>query len=78
MIDGIDNVPNVIHSSEFKERNQFRISQDVLTVRSSGTGMDLAYLAITSPTKSVTLFHRDGLLCAPKVISSYRLCHNGC
>jgi hypothetical protein len=29
--------------------------------------MDLAYLAVTSPTKSVTLSHRDGFLCAPKV-----------
>jgi dimethylaniline monooxygenase (N-oxide forming) len=34
---------------------------------SGETGMDLAYLAVTSPTKSVTLCHRDGFLCAPKV-----------
>jgi dimethylaniline monooxygenase (N-oxide forming) len=39
----------------------------VLILGSGETGMDLAYLAVTSPTKSVTLSHRDGFLCAPKV-----------
>jgi cation diffusion facilitator CzcD-associated flavoprotein CzcO len=68
IIDGIGNVPTVIHSSEFKERKQFGVDKNVLIAGSGETGMDIAYLAITSPTKSVTLCHRDGFLCAPKVL----------
>ena len=67
VIEGLGNVPTVIHSSEFKERQQFGVDKDILIVGSGETGMDIAYLAITSPTKSVTLCHRDGFLCAPKV-----------
>jgi dimethylaniline monooxygenase (N-oxide forming) len=67
-IQGLKNVPTVIHSSEFKERRQFGVGKNVLIVGSGETGMDIAYLAITSPTKSVTLCHRDGFLCAPKVL----------
>jgi dimethylaniline monooxygenase (N-oxide forming) len=66
-IKGLENVENVIHSSEFKERKQFGEDKDVLIMGSGETGMDIAYLAITSNTKSVTLCHRDGFLCAPKV-----------
>jgi dimethylaniline monooxygenase (N-oxide forming) len=73
VIEGIRNVPTVIHSSEFKERKQLGVDKNVLIVGSSETGMDIAYLAITSPTKSVTLCHRDGFLCAPKVPSSIYL-----
>ncbi|KAE9364762.1 FAD/NAD(P)-binding domain-containing protein [Stipitochalara longipes BDJ] len=65
-LEGLRNVPTVIHSSEFKGRKQFGVDKDVLIVGSGETGMDIAYLAITSPTKSVTLCHRDGFLCAPK------------
>jgi dimethylaniline monooxygenase (N-oxide forming) len=68
-IKGLENVPAVIHSSEFKRRRQFGVDKDVLIVGSGETGMDIAYLAITSPTKSVTLCHRDGFFCAPKVLS---------
>jgi dimethylaniline monooxygenase (N-oxide forming) len=66
-IQGIQSIPTVLHSSEFKERNQFGFGKDVMILGSGETGMDLAYLAVTSPTKSVTLCHRDGFLCAPKV-----------
>jgi len=66
MIPGLEKVPVVIHSSEFKERKQFGEGKDVLILGSGETGMDIAYLAVTSATKSVTISHRDGFLCAPK------------
>jgi dimethylaniline monooxygenase (N-oxide forming) len=66
-ISGLERVPVVIHSSEFKERKQFGEGKDVLILGSGETGMDIAYLAVTSDTKSVTISHRDGFLCAPKV-----------
>ena len=65
-IKGLAHVPTVMHSSEFKDRSQFGKDRNVLIVGSGETGMDLAYLAITADTKSVTLTHRDGFLCAPK------------
>jgi dimethylaniline monooxygenase (N-oxide forming) len=34
---------------------------------SGETGADLAYLALTSPTKQAILCHRDGWIGAPKV-----------
>lgn len=66
-VKGIENVPTVMHSSEFKERKQFGIGKDVIILGSGETAMDLAHLAVTSSTKSVTMCHRDGFLCAPKV-----------
>jgi dimethylaniline monooxygenase (N-oxide forming) len=65
-ISGLENVP-VIHSSEFKERKHFGEGNDVLILGSGETDMDIAYLAVTSDTKSATISHRDGFLCAPKV-----------
>ncbi len=75
-IKGLQRIRKVIHSSEFKERSQFGVGKDVLILGSGETGMDSAYLAVTSPTKSVTLSHRDGFLCAPKVCFpiSYYFC----
>lgn len=67
MIPGLENAPNVIHSSQFKERMQFGKDKNVLIVGSGETGMDIAYLAVTSETNSVTMCHNDGFLCAPKV-----------
>jgi dimethylaniline monooxygenase (N-oxide forming) len=69
-IPGINAIPEKIHSSEFKNRSQLGVGRDVLILGSGETGMDLGYLAVTSPTKSVTLSHRDGFLCAPKAIST--------
>jgi dimethylaniline monooxygenase (N-oxide forming) len=74
-ISGLEKVPIVIHSSEFKERKQFGEGKDILILGSGETGMDIAYLAVTSDTKSVTISHRDGFLCAPKVGN---LCLEGC
>lgn len=65
-VDGLERIPALMHSSQFKGRKQFGVDKNVLILGTGETGMDLAYLAITSPTKSVTLCHRDGFLCAPK------------
>lgn len=70
IIKGIYNVPKVMHSSEFKKRKQFGVNKHVMIVGTGETGMDIAYLAITSQTRTVTLCHRDGFLCAPKVTST--------
>ena len=65
-IKGTENVSVRMHSSNFKARKQFGEDKNVLILGSGETGMDLAYLAITSPTNSVTLCHRDGFCSAPK------------
>jgi dimethylaniline monooxygenase (N-oxide forming) len=66
-IKGIQSIPKVLHSSEFKERSQFGTEKDMMILGSGEIGTDVAYLTVTSPTKSVTLCHRDEFLCAPKV-----------
>ncbi|KAM7185608.1 hypothetical protein V8F20_011742 [Naviculisporaceae sp. PSN 640] len=63
---GIDNVPQYLHSSEFKSKSQFGVGKTVLILGSGETGMDLGFMAVTSPTKRVLMSHRDGFLCAPK------------
>lgn len=63
----MERIPTVIHSSEFKSKKQFGVDQNVLIVGSGETGMDIAHLAVTGDTKSVTLCHRDGFYLAPKV-----------
>lgn len=62
----MDNIKHVYHSSEVKSRTQFGMDTNVVILGAGETAMDLAYLAVTSPTKSVTLCHRDGFLCGPK------------
>lgn len=66
-IEGIEHVPEVFHSSDFKSRSQFGVDKTVLVVGSGETGADLAYLAITSPTQHVLISHRDGVHFAAKV-----------
>ncbi|KAI0116711.1 FAD/NAD(P)-binding domain-containing protein [Daldinia grandis] len=65
---GIENIPVVKHSSEFKKREEFGHDKTVVILGSGETGIDIAHLAVTSPTKRVVLTHRDGFLGAPKVI----------
>ncbi|KAF3064254.1 Dimethylaniline monooxygenase [N-oxide-forming] 4 [Daldinia childiae] len=65
---GIENIPVVKHSSEFKKREEFGRDKTVVILGSGETGIDIAHLAVTSPTKRVVLTHRDGFLGAPKVI----------
>lgn len=71
-IPGISNVPLSIHSSQFKHSRQFGEGKNILILGSGETGMDIAYLAIKSKTKSVTLCHRDGFFCAPKVLHTLK------
>lgn len=66
-IKGVERVPSVLHSSQLKARAQFGEKTNVYIMGAGETGMDLAYLAVTSKAKSVTLCHRDGFFCAPKV-----------
>ncbi|CAJ0552809.1 Ff.00g008870.m01.CDS01 [Fusarium sp. VM40] len=67
-IEGIERIGTVIHSSRLKSRAQFGESTNVYIMGAGETGMDLAYLAVTSAAKTVTLCHRDGFFCAPKII----------
>lgn len=66
-VDGIEHIPTVIHSSEFKERNDFGENKNVVVLGVGETGMDIAHLAVTSPTASVTVCHRRGFLGGPKI-----------
>jgi dimethylaniline monooxygenase (N-oxide forming) len=66
-IEGIERIGAVIHSSRLKSRAQFGERTNVYIMGAGETGMDLAYLAVTSAAKTVTLCHRDGFFCAPKV-----------
>jgi hypothetical protein len=61
-------VPQVIHSSQFKERRQFTDKKTVMIVGLGETGADLSYLAVTHPeVERVVVCHRDGFHFAPKV-----------
>lgn len=64
---GIEHVPRVFHSSEFRLRKDFGVDKHVMILGAGETAMDLGYLAVTSSTKSVTISHRDGFYYAPKV-----------
>lgn len=66
-IKGVERVPEVIHSSEFKCREQFGFGKTVMILGTGETGADIAYLAVTSPTSRVIMCHRDGFHFAPKV-----------
>ncbi|KUI67730.1 Dimethylaniline monooxygenase [N-oxide-forming] 1 [Cytospora mali] len=57
-----------IHSVNFKARSQFGFDKTVLVMGAGETGMDVAHLAITSPTKRVIICHRDGFIHAPKIV----------
>lgn len=72
-IPGIERVPTVMHSSEFKEREQFGKDKTVMILGSGETGADLSYLAVTGDTKRVILSHKDGWIGAPKRAPSQRI-----
>lgn len=69
-IPGMDRVPTVMHSSDFKTRDQFGKDKTVMILGSGETGADLSYLAVTGDTKRVILSHKDGWIGAPKVSCS--------
>lgn len=58
----------IIHAADFKARTQFGNDQTVLILGVGETAMDIAHLAITSPTKRVILCHRDGFISSPKIV----------
>ncbi|CZS91969.1 related to flavin-containing monooxygenase [Rhynchosporium agropyri] len=68
IIKGIENIPKVLHSSQFKGRKEFGTGKSVMVLGVGETAMDVSHLAVTSPTTSVTLCHRDGFFYAPKVV----------
>ncbi|KAH7322857.1 hypothetical protein B0I35DRAFT_450094 [Stachybotrys elegans] len=65
-IPGIENVPTVLHSQDFKTRAQLGKDKTVLILGSGETGADLAYISITADTQRVIMCHRDGWIGAPK------------
>ncbi|KAH6680487.1 hypothetical protein B0J14DRAFT_266618 [Halenospora varia] len=67
-IEGIENVPVVMHSSQFKTRRDFGEDANIVVLGAGETAHDISYLAVTSPTKSVTMCHRDGFFYAPKLL----------
>jgi dimethylaniline monooxygenase (N-oxide forming) len=64
---GIENVRTVLHSSEYRNRDIFKEGDNVIVLGAGETAMDMAYFAVTSPTKSVTICTRNGFVLAPKV-----------
>lgn len=66
-VPGLEKVPVVIHSSEFKERKQFGENKTVAILGVGESSMDIAYLAITAPTKRVVICHKRGFINTPKV-----------
>ncbi|POR32526.1 Dimethylaniline monooxygenase [N-oxide-forming] 2 [Tolypocladium paradoxum] len=68
---GIEKVPLVIHSSEFKVRKQFGVDKTVMVLGAGETGSDMAYLAATSPTRRVLMCHRDGFHSGPQVCAPF-------
>lgn len=58
----------LLHSADFKARSQFGKDKTVLILGVGETAMDIAHLAITSPTKRVILSHRDGFISSPKIV----------
>ncbi|KAG9256266.1 uncharacterized protein F5Z01DRAFT_672261 [Emericellopsis atlantica] len=64
----LDKIPEVLHSSQIKNRRQFGSGAKVVVMGAGEAAMDMAHLAVTSGAKSVYLCHRAGFFCAPKVI----------
>ncbi|KAF4807939.1 Dimethylaniline monooxygenase [N-oxide-forming] 3 [Colletotrichum siamense] len=70
-VKGLERVPKVLHSSEFKTRDQLRaIKSEKPTVVIVGTGetaQDLGEITVTTENiKHVVMCHRDGFIVAPK------------
>lgn len=60
------------HSSEYKYRSQLQ-DHDILLLGCGETAMDVAYEAIKSPARSVTMCFRTGFLSFPKVLNRFRV-----
>ncbi|KAJ2904126.1 hypothetical protein MKZ38_008844 [Zalerion maritima] len=65
-VEGIENVPEVWHSENFKDRSQLE-NKTVMVLGSGETAADICYLGMTTPSvKQVVLCHRNGWMGAPK------------
>ncbi|KAH3919159.1 hypothetical protein HBI56_100610 [Parastagonospora nodorum] len=70
---GIENIKGeVFHSSSYKKRAQLT-GRDVLIMGCGETAMDIAYEAIKSDAKSVTMCFRTGFLSFPKALSRFKV-----
>jgi dimethylaniline monooxygenase (N-oxide forming) len=73
-VDGIEHVPEILHSSEVKARSQFlgdgSKPKSVMILGAGETGHDMAHLAVTAAASPVVLCHRDGFFCGPKAFNS--------
>lgn len=58
----------ILHSKDFKTREQFGKDQTVLILGAGETAMDLGGLAVTSDSKRVIMCHRGGFSYQPKVV----------
>lgn len=58
----------LLHAADFKARSQFGTDKTILILGVGETAMDIAHLAITSPTRRVILSHRDGFISSPKIV----------
>ncbi|KAJ2898042.1 Dimethylaniline monooxygenase [N-oxide-forming] 2 [Zalerion maritima] len=67
-IPGLDRVPIVMHSSQFRNRHQFGDNQSVVILGVGETGQDISYIAVHAPTKEVILCHSRGFMITPKII----------
>lgn len=66
-LNGIENIPYYMHSSEFKKTEQLGENKTILVLGAGETAADVAYMAVTAPTKRVVWSHRSGFHLAPKV-----------
>lgn len=66
-LEGIENVPSYMHSSDFKKMDQLGQNKTILVLGAGETAADVAYMAVTAPTKRVIWSHRSGFHLAPKV-----------
>jgi len=67
-IPGMERVPSVLHSAQFKGRKDFGNDKTVVVLGVGETAMDIAHMAVTTPaTRRVVLCHKNGWVNAPKV-----------
>jgi len=68
-IPGMERVPSVMHSSQFKGRKDFADHKTVVVLGVGETGMDISYMAVNTPTtERVVLCHKHGWVNAPKLL----------
>ncbi|KAJ5882006.1 dimethylaniline monooxygenase [Penicillium soppii] len=73
-IPGLDRVPVVFHSSEYKHVRQLGQNTNVMVLGTGETGMDIAYFSVTADsTKSTTVCHRNGFVIGPKRLPEIKL-----